>query len=159
MILAQAFPSFFFSLSLRLFFFLFFWYAHKRKILGDAERTFLYHAICVERGVVFPAFSVLYSCIPAELEPDAGVAFQPHRDPTQTSARQKSEAFSLRQNTGLLCAIPLQMISLFDGGGVGGEGGGLLLPAGSAWCKMFQQNPKTPNLFQAGIFFFVFLTL
>lgn len=43
-------------LLLKSFFFLFLC------TLAGADRTFLYHAIAIERGVMFPAFSILYSC-------------------------------------------------------------------------------------------------
>lgn len=53
-----------------------FWCTQKKRVVG-VERPFLYHAIAFERGVVSPAFSVLYSCSLKKPEPDGREAFHP----------------------------------------------------------------------------------
>lgn len=51
------------------------WCAHKREDLQVQKDHSSIVLSLFERGVVFPAFSVLYSCRPAEPEPDGRVPF------------------------------------------------------------------------------------
>lgn len=78
-----------------------------------ARRTFFYHTTTIERGVVFPAFTVLYSCSLRSLSQMEGWRSTTWRS-NPNICLATTEAFSQRQNTGQLCAIPLQMIILFD---------------------------------------------
>lgn len=85
-----------------------------------------YHVL--KGGVVFPAFSVLYSCRPAEPEPDGRVAF--HRRAVQSKhlpgngpgpfCRDKTQACSVRyRHKWFLCSIGYGCCTLRLSGRVG----------------------------------------
>lgn len=88
----------------------FFWCTHSRKDLQVQEE---HSSIAIGRGVVFPGFSVLYSCSLWSLSQMEGWRSTSQRS-NPNICLATVEAFSLRHNTGQLSAIPLQIISLFD---------------------------------------------
>lgn len=106
--------------------------AHKREDLQVQKGHSSMVLSRFERGSCVPCFlsTLFLSSSGVRARWKSGVP--PPSVPIQTSAWQRPGAFSPRQNTGLLCAIPSQMVSLFDrvwllhaaAVGAGGGGGG-----------------------------------
>lgn len=87
--------------------------SHKRKDLQVQEEHFSIMLLKGELCSLLSQYFLQYSCSLQSLSQMEGWRSTAHRS-NPNICLATTEAFSLRQNTGLLCALPLKMISLFD---------------------------------------------